>query len=131
MYVVLETDDGYLFSEFSTEERSARDQKHVDWIKAQEQAAVGHTLLVRVEQKLEWGCICRQEQEPFLEGVILTPETVFKNHLPPQCSVAGSVLHRLTNGSSVSVVITHKRWDNGCYILYFSFPDSSPDVKDG
>lgn len=128
--VVHETDDGYLFSEFSAAERSARDEKHEDWIKAQEEARVGHTLFVHVERKLDWGCICRQEAEPFLEGVIASPETIAKNQLPSQCVVAASDWDRLTTGSSLCVVIAHKQWAHWRYNLYFSLNDQSSHAND-
>lgn len=57
VYVVRDTGDGYLFSEFSADERTAREQRHQGWLAAQEQARVGSELFVRVERKLEWGCI--------------------------------------------------------------------------
>jgi hypothetical protein len=131
VYVVRETDDGYLFSEFSAEERSRRQQKREDWLRAQEQAEVGQALLVRVERKLQWGCICRQEAEPFLEGVILAPETAAKNRLPSQCAPVASDWERLMQGSSVAVEIVHKQWQHWRYVLYFSLSSPRPTAKDG
>lgn len=129
VYVVRESDGNYLFSEFSAEERSARDKKHEDWIEAQEQAKVGQSLDVRIEHKLEWGCICRQEVEPFLEGVIARQETVAKNQLPSRCAVAPSDWDQLTEGATVTVVISHKQWAHWRYILYFSLRNSLPDTQ--
>ncbi len=100
VYVVRENGGEYLFSEFSIEERSARDKMQERWIKAQEQAKVGNSLDVRVEHKHEWGCICRQESEPFLEGVIATIDTVRKNRLPTQCATTSPEWERLAEGQS-------------------------------
>ncbi len=123
VYLVREIDDRCYFSEFSAEERSVRDEKRQDWIKAQIQAKVGQSLNVRIERKLEWGCICRQEAKPFLEGVIATPETVTKNQLPLHCATGPADWDALTEGVTVPVVVSYKQWAHWRYMLYFSLAD--------
>ena len=125
VYVIRELEGDYLLSEFSAEERSERDQREQDWIKAQEQARLGDLLTVRIEHKREWGCICRQEVAPFLQGVLATTETVVKNQLPSQCAVVPADWVRLSEGSNVLVVIVHKRWSHWRHLLYFSLSDTS------
>ena len=120
VYVIREMEGDYLLSEFSAEQRSERDQKHRDWITAQEKAQLGASLMVCVQHKLEWGCICRQEAAPFLQGVLATAETVAKKQLPPACAVDAADWARLSEGSNVRVIITHKQWSHWRQLLYFS-----------
>ena len=129
VYVIRESNNEYLFSEFSTKERSQRDKKREDWISAQEQAKVGLSLVVRVEQKLSWGCICRQETEPFLEGVIATIDTAAKNKLPVQCATDAVEWEQLREGSVVPVEISYKQWSHWRHMLYFSL-QSLPSTQD-
>jgi hypothetical protein len=120
VYVVRQNDGDNFFSEFTAEERSERDKRREDWIKALNEATVGQTLEVRVERKLEWGCICRQQAEPFLEGVLATQETVTQNRLPTQCATRSADWEQLAEGTTVPVAITHKQWAHWRYMLYFS-----------
>ena len=120
VYVLHKNDSEYLFSEFSAEQRSARAEKQEAWIIAQEQATIGETLHVRIERKLQWGCLCRQEAEPFLEGVIATSETVASHQLPTQCAVSEAEWNQLTEGEIVRVTIFYKQWAQWRYLLYFT-----------
>lgn len=124
VYLIREIDDRYYFSEFSAKERQERDEKHQEWIKAQEEAEIGKSLTVRIERKLEWGCVCRQETEPFLAGIIATHETVTKNQLPAHCAAGHNDWEALTEGATFEVEVCHKKWSHWRYMLYFSLTDA-------
>lgn len=120
VYLDLEADGRHYFSEYSSDERAERERKHKSWLQAQEQATVGKELTVLIEHKPDWGCICREQSEPFLEGVIPTSSTVATNRLPPDCAVTVADWKGLTVGKSVAVSIAAKKQVGWGHILYFS-----------
>ncbi len=129
VYVVEQGDHGVIFSELSALSRAARDCKRADWLRAHEEARVGTLLDVRIEHKLAWGCVCRQEGPPFLEGVLATPQTVAEHQLPPECAVGPQRWGRLLERETVSVVIAAKRWRDWRHVLYFSLYEPPTDSQ--
>ena len=128
VYVVREiktASGGYdLLSEFSAQERADRIRDHGAWLKAQEQVQMGTRILTRIRLKLPWGCLCRQEAKPFLEGVIPAPENAAKHDLPMECAISQREWDELVEGRPIAVFVSHRRRVQWGDILYFAIDRS-------
>lgn len=110
VYIMQEVNGQYLFSEFSSAEREERDRLKDLRVALQAQAEVGQKLSVTIENKLAWGCICR-EVSGHLEGVIPAPSTVTQKKWPePELQMTEAEWQSLTVGARVHVIIVRKEW---------------------
>jgi hypothetical protein len=128
VYVIKLFQDTYLFSEYSGAERQERERQEQLAVEARSRVPIGEMLTVTVNQKGDWGCLCRDASGP-LEGIVLSRVMLEKEGWSnPEMLAASHLVDQLTVGSLIEVRVARKEWSSrGRYVVYFGTTDPKLD----